>query len=111
MMVPALLQAMSLAAASPPAVAPAIFWNSEGHRSDTTVLALGGNLAGSVIELCFVDPSLRAPATCVTPTVVGLADASVQFVVPAASSRSANVGDSAGAGPARAMRFRACRAR
>lgn len=47
-----LLLVTILTAAADRDSSPVVFWHSEGQRRGTTVLALGGGLAGATIELC-----------------------------------------------------------
>ena len=81
------------------AAAPVIFWHSESHRGGSTVLALGGNLASAVIELCTVDAATGARGGCSNATrVVDSHAASVKFAVGGARP------------PSQAYVFRACAA-
>ena len=41
-----------LCAGTASSLCPALFWNSEGHRSGSTVMALGGGLANATITVC-----------------------------------------------------------
>jgi hypothetical protein len=75
-----------------------VFWNSESHLPDTTVLVLGGHLnhaaavgGAPTVTVCYSEPPphpRNASAAgslagdCTGAEVVGVSDATVQFVVP-----------------------------
>ena len=84
---PAALLLLGLVAlpASEVSAAPTIFWNSEGQLYNSTVLALGGSLAGSTVTVCHD----MAHTSCEPATVLRSSEASIHFVLPIADSASA----------------------
>ena len=70
---------------APRVAPPVIFWNSEGQLQNSTVLALGGSLAGASITVCD-DP---AHTVCQPATVLQSSEASIHFVLPVAGSNAA----------------------
>ena len=72
---------------------PVIFWNSEAGQPGTTVMAMGGGLAGASVQLADAHGSTALAA----PDGVDAWDGSIKFLLPEA-------------GPTAAYRFRACAA-
>eukprot|EP00040_Diaphanoeca_grandis_P027345 m.155549 g.155549 ORF g.155549 m.155549 type:complete len:802 (-) comp30939_c1_seq10:63-2468(-) len=60
------------------ATPPTIFWNSEGHVENTTVLALGGGLSNVTVQVC-TDSMF---SHCVAADVLQQWEGSVKFVLP-----------------------------
>ena len=79
-----------LAAESASAAAPVVFWSSEAQPPGSTVMAMGGGLAGATVQLTDASGGALAP-----PRVLGSWDGSVKFALPAAGATAA-------------FRFRAC---
>eukprot|EP01052_Picozoa_sp_SAG31_P012836 SAG31_NODE_759_length_12288_cov_5.890475_12_plen_420_part_00 len=80
-----LLGLVALPASEVSAAPPTIFWNSEGQLHNSTVLALGGSLAGSTVTVCHD----MAHTSCEPATVLRSSEASIHFVLPIADSASA----------------------
>ena len=86
------LAAAALIAGAAPTPLPIIFWNSEGHGPNTTVMAMGSGLDGVSIQL-----QTATDHVSLAPQVLDSWDASVKFVLPASATTQA-------------YRFRACAA-
>ena len=70
--------------------APVVFWSSEAQPPGSTVMAMGGGLAGATVQLTDASGGALAP-----PSVLSTWDGSVKFGLPAAGATAA-------------FRFRAC---
>ena len=70
---------------------PVVFWSSEGHEPNTTVMAMGGGLEGATVQLQDATSGQPLPA----PQVLDSWDASVKFILPSTPISAA-------------YRFRAC---
>ena len=91
-----------LCAGTASSLCPALFWNSEGHRSGSTVMALGGGLANATITVCDLATLPNSSSTgCYAAAVLQQHEASVKFALrPGAAANDTST--------VAAWRFRAC---